>query len=529
MGRTAFVAVSCAETDAPRLARLEPDVMIAPPELAAALGRPAIWFTGELAAPVPQLLPGLRALRALEMTGELDEIHCNAEGAWAIAAAARTGGLRAKVVVAISAADQRLLRPAALGERLGDILQREALLQGLRDAGEVHGQLDGVPLAVPHEKPAWESPPGVTAVVTHRDLQRYLPACLASLRAQTVPVEILVVDDGSGPDGLSALDREERKDPALRVVRRQHQGLSAARNFGVEAARTELVLIVDADNLMRPRMVERLLSALRLRPTAAAATCGFRAFDDATGSTLWHYSPAELSPRALFLANVCGDACALHRRDSLLAAGGYQQGDEFSEDWDLWLRYADRGMTTAPVHEPLFDYRIRPDSKLRTHSLLSEAAMPFKLLLLHPELAARHARELAVLAASELAAIHAGARASADAARQSREQAAAEAERAAARWELTSAQAAASAARAELAESAAAQAQAEREAAERDRAAALAELSAARRELQLRNEQLDDMASSSAVRLARTLRGSSPLAHAAVARVLRLALLLKKK
>ena len=521
MRRLAVVAVG---EEIERLESFGQATLIAPPEL----GRPAAWFTGEVAAPTPALLPGMRALRALENLHEdFDEIHCTPDGGWAIASAARTGGLRdARVVVRVRAAHASLLSPVKLGERYLDVLYREALLQGLRDADAVEGDAAalealraGTPLAVPREPPAWDaaSPPAVTAVVTHKDLHRFLPACLESLRAQTVPVEILIVDDGSGPEGLEVLAAEERKDPALRIFRQPHRGLSGARNFGVEAARTGLVLIVDADNLLRPKMVERLREALRLSPRAAAATCGFRAFDDVTGATLHHYAPAGLSPRALFFANAGGDACALHRRASLLEAGGYECADEFFEDWDLWLRYLDRGMTTAPVRETLFDYRVRLDSKLRRHLPISEAAVHFKLLQLHPALAAANGRELADLASAELSLLQLSGRSSAAQARSLAAQFAAQGDRLAA----AAAEAEVNAARAGRAEAAA-------RTAEQAREAALRDLQAARRESQVLRDALAEMASSSAVRLARALREVSPGAHAAVAKALRFALSFKR-
>jgi GT2 family glycosyltransferase len=541
MERVAFVAVGEPLSDGPRLARSSTSgevTLIAPRELAAALGRSASWFEGELAAPVEQLLPGLRALRALEALGSFDRIQCTPEGAWAIASAMRTGGLRtARVVVEVSPGHAALTRPVATGERYPEVIFREALLHGLRDAAAVEGDAAaigalreaGAILAEEPPAPAWDSasPPAITAVVTHKDLQRYLPECLASLRAQTVPLEILVIDDGSGPEGLAALDDEERKDPKLRVVRRRHVGLSGARTFGVQEARTELVLIVDADNVMRPNLAERLREALRLRPAAAAATGGFRAFDGETSATLWYYSPTELSPPALFLANTGGDACALHRRSALLAAGGYEPEEEFSEDWDLWLRYLDRGFVTAPVFETLFDYRVRKDSLLRLRSPANEAAMQFKLVALHPQLAVANARELVLLAAGELVMLQNRGRAADVLARASGEitRAAQASFERAARAEAVSA--AAEAARA-AAERDRESAERDRESAERDREAARANLTAARQELDGLHAALAEMAGSSAVRLARTLRSLSPAAHSAIARALRFALTLKR-
>ena len=61
--------------------------------------------------------------------------------------------------------------------------------------------------------------------------------CLDSLLAQTfADFELLVIDDGSGP-GYEALQAEyETADPRVRFVHKEHAGVSAARNLGLELA-----------------------------------------------------------------------------------------------------------------------------------------------------------------------------------------------------------------------------------------------------------------------------------------------------
>ncbi|HEX4338848.1 MAG TPA: glycosyltransferase [Polyangiaceae bacterium] len=369
----------------------------------------------ELAAPSPSLIPGAHAFAALAPDGDFDEIRCTPESAWALAASRRSGGKPGSgvLVVEVTAEHAALARPCALGDYPYDVLAREVELQALRDADRVEGDAsalsrlsaDGVVFASPRVEPAWprEAAPSISAVVTHKDLHRYLPECLASLRAQTVPVEIIVVDDGSGEEGLAVLAAEERKDPSLRVLRRANGGLGDARNFGVKAAMTELVLIVDADNVLRPQMAERLRDALGVRPDRAAATCAFRCFDEQS-ATLYFYCPAELSPRTLFFANTGGDACSLHRRETLLSIG-YSTEREISEDWDLWLRYAERGLSTTVVPEVLFDYRVREDSLLRARRKVAHAYERFRLAELHSGLLSRWASEVAILGGGELFAL----------------------------------------------------------------------------------------------------------------------------
>lgn len=356
--------------------------------------------TGELAVPTPALLRSAQALslvrRSCAPASEW-EVRFPAAGglAWATAAAARQDGALAhvRVVVEVSADDAALGSMPALDAPMAAYLNLQAARLALRDAHAIEGDPSalqrlrdaGLPLAAPRQAPRWDAatPPSVSAVVTHKDLGRYLPDCIASLRAQTVPVEIVLVDDGSGAAGLAAVAEEERKDPAIRVIRQPNQGLSAARNAGVEAAGGEWVLIVDADNVMRPGIVSRLLEAVRCRGDAEFAVPAFRAFHDATGAQAYLYCPSEVWAVTLLADNTAGDACALHRRETLRQMGGFRAAFNPVEDWDLWLRYAGSGRAGAVVPEVLFDYRLRGDSMMRALPRSAQLAAPFGLALRH--------------------------------------------------------------------------------------------------------------------------------------------------
>lgn len=107
--------------------------------------------------------------------------------------------------------------------------------------------------------------PGLLSVVvpTHR-VERYIGACLHSIRHQRYTnVEIIVVDDSS-PDGSAAVAAEHRRrDPRVRIVHRPNGGPSAARNTGVDAARGEFLTFVDPDDLVRPEAFRIALATLR--------------------------------------------------------------------------------------------------------------------------------------------------------------------------------------------------------------------------------------------------------------------------
>ena len=74
----------------------------------------------------------------------------------------------------------------------------------------------------------------VSIIVPVYNVEKYLPRCVASLRAQTLAdIEIILVDDGS-PDGCPQMcDRFAAEDARIRVVHKANGGLSSARNAGL--------------------------------------------------------------------------------------------------------------------------------------------------------------------------------------------------------------------------------------------------------------------------------------------------------
>lgn len=129
----------------------------------------------------------------------------------------------------------------------------------------------------------------MTVVVPGRDVAPYASEALDSLRAQTLERwTAVLVDDGS-TDATSALFAQATADPRFRLVRHETpRGLGAARNAGLDLVTTPFVSFLDADDVLMPRALERLIGTLdasgsdlavgayvRLRPdTAGGYTAG---------------------------------------------------------------------------------------------------------------------------------------------------------------------------------------------------------------------------------------------------------------
>ena len=100
--------------------------------------------------------------------------------------------------------------------------------------------------------------PEVAVVIPSYNSRQFIEDTIASVRAQTlVPDEIVVVDDGS-TDGTAELV----EGLGVQCIRKQNGGPASARNQGVKETTAPLVAFLDADDLFLPDKLERQLTLL---------------------------------------------------------------------------------------------------------------------------------------------------------------------------------------------------------------------------------------------------------------------------
>lgn len=109
--------------------------------------------------------------------------------------------------------------------------------------------------------------PVVSVIVPVHNAARYLECCLESLLAQPGGgLEIIAVDDSSSDESGRILADYAVGNPALRLeALPAHQGVSAARNRGLDVATGEYILFVDADDRLLPGVIPRLQTSAALR------------------------------------------------------------------------------------------------------------------------------------------------------------------------------------------------------------------------------------------------------------------------
>lgn len=104
----------------------------------------------------------------------------------------------------------------------------------------------------------------VDIVVTNYNYARFLPAAIESALAQThSDVHVVVVDDGSTDDSRQVLRGFEDR---VEVTLKEQGGQASALNAGLERCRGEVLLVLDADDVLRPQAAERVAAAFAANP-----------------------------------------------------------------------------------------------------------------------------------------------------------------------------------------------------------------------------------------------------------------------
>jgi glycosyltransferase involved in cell wall biosynthesis len=224
--------------------------------------------------------------------------------------------------------------------------------------------------------------PTISVVVPCYNGGRFLDQLTASLARQTFrDFEVVIVDDGS-PE-LDTQAKLAALGPAIRVIRHPvNRRMSAARNTGFEAARAELVLVLDCDDQIEPTYMEECLAALQSAPPDVGfAFTHLRLVGANQGIERRYFSAFDI-----MFKNVIGYTM-LVRKSAWLKAGKYDETmvDGY-EDWEFDIRLVHAGYRGIEIPKPLFLYTVSLNGMMMSHSSQRHAALWRRIRVKHREL-----------------------------------------------------------------------------------------------------------------------------------------------
>lgn len=194
--------------------------------------------------------------------------------------------------------------------------------------------------------PLVDGPPGASIVIpTWNQRPEWLREAVRSAAFQTVPVEIIIVDDGS--EIPVAWDwRELPSHPRMQLIRIPHGGPWAALNAGIEAMTAPYFCWLSSDDTFRPQKIEHQIAAMK-KAGAMASFHGYDTMDEAgrhnRGIVIPPYWPT-MEWQQQVLANGCyiNGLTVMFHREVFGALGTFDASGNYSivADWEYWNRVA---------------------------------------------------------------------------------------------------------------------------------------------------------------------------------------------
>jgi len=215
--------------------------------------------------------------------------------------------------------------------------------------------------------------PSVSVCIPYFNKARYFPELLACLETQTLAeFSVVAVDDGSSQpeakDVFSAMaDKYDR--PGWIFLCQENAFVDAARNKAAQHSDSEYLFFIDADDLIPPHAIRRMLEAA-VNSGVDCLVSGSVLFsgDEPPYTTTAKYMPIGANLVAgLIEPIIFGGPMILVRRKVFEAIGGYREVHGAAhEDWELQARLAMHGFDTDVLPEYLHQYRQLPDGLAKT-------------------------------------------------------------------------------------------------------------------------------------------------------------------
>jgi glycosyltransferase involved in cell wall biosynthesis len=206
----------------------------------------------------------------------------------------------------------------------------------------------------------------VSVIIPAFNAAEHIRQTLNSVLAQTYQaLEVIVVDDGSADATCAIVEEFVKKDARVQLVRQCNAGVGAARNTAIRMARGEYIAPLDADDIWFSEKLEKQVACMESygEETGLVYCWSTRVHNDGAFESFQSPNVAEGRLKAAMVSgNIVGCASVpLFRTAAFARVGPYltraeQRGAQGCEDWDLYIRIAER-FSIRLVPEFLVAYR----------------------------------------------------------------------------------------------------------------------------------------------------------------------------
>lgn len=220
---------------------------------------------------------------------------------------------------------------------------------------------------------ATDDKPLVSVILPVFNGEKTILRAITSIRNQTFnDWELIIINDGSmdkTPQLIASV-----KNPRIKVISVPHSGISKALNFGIKMAEGDFIARMDADDECLPNRFKRQIECLQKHAEVGLVACqvehigssdqaGYKYYVDWTNQLL---TPAEIY-QARFQDSPFAHPSIMFRKTMFYKYGGYSEAD-VPEDFELWLRWLERGVHMVKLPDVLLKWHDSPNRLSRVGS-----------------------------------------------------------------------------------------------------------------------------------------------------------------
>lgn len=211
--------------------------------------------------------------------------------------------------------------------------------------------------------------PRASFVIPAYNADRWISKAVWSCRNQTIKqIEIIVINDGSTDGTKDILDWHASEDKRVRVFHQENAGRSAARNFGNDQAKSDIIMVLDADDMATRDRAINTISTFRLKKPDFLYGSFFAV--DSMGTTDRKVVSAPFDPenaKKQKLNFICHSTVAYTKK--LSESVRYEEGVYSKlglDDWKFQWEVHKRGYSIKNIRNPLCYYRMTEDGTMAT-------------------------------------------------------------------------------------------------------------------------------------------------------------------
>ena len=216
----------------------------------------------------------------------------------------------------------------------------------------------------------------VSVIIPCYNCTSFIENTLTSLAAQTYrDFEVVCVNDGSTDNTLAILNRwKERSELDMQIISKTNGGVSSTRNAGIQAAKGDYLLFLDADDMYHPRYIQLLYEALT-QTNADVSYCWLSRKEGILSDrferpALICQTQQEAMHNLLYRMPELGFYCYLYRKDWILRENlMFDENTRHFEDREFNWKYLCHCQSAVLVDAPLYFYRVVATSVTNTKTI----------------------------------------------------------------------------------------------------------------------------------------------------------------